>query len=95
MDFGFDNLFDLYKRLIPCLNFKVNELRKYNIYIVKKEDIWNYLLKEKWKNTKGLTLDMMVDDILNTDNSKLEKYTKDLLLEIQREAEFDDAEIIL
>ncbi len=95
MDFGLNSAFDLYKRLTPCLNVKIRELRKAKIDIVKKEDIWNYFVKMKWKNKKGLTLDMMADDILNTDNLVLYNYTKMILERIDREASLDDVEVIM
>lgn len=77
MDFGLNSSVDLYKRLTPALNSKVKELKHYNINNVKKEDIWNYLMKNKWDNVKGLALSDMVDDILNSDNEKIKKYLED------------------
>ena len=38
---------------------------------IKKEDIWNYLIKYKWEKITGLKLSDMVDDILNIDNETL------------------------
>ena len=49
MDFGLNNSLDLYKRLLPAINSKINELSKYEIFYVKREDIWNYLKQEKLK----------------------------------------------
>lgn len=95
MEFGLLSSFDLYKRLTPCLNTKVRELKKNKIDIVKKEDIWNYFVKEKWKKEKGLTLDMMVDDILNIDNLILYNYTKKILEELEREASLEEIEVII
>ena len=95
MEDGISTLFDLYKRLTPCLNTKVRELRRSKFDLVKKEDIWNYFVKEKWKKEKGLTLDMMVDDILNIDNEILYNYTKNYLEKVNREASLDEVEIIL
>lgn len=77
MDFGLNSSVDLYKRLTPALNSKIKELKHYNINNVKKEDIWNYLMKNKWDNVKGLALSDMVDDILNSDNEKIKKYLED------------------
>ncbi len=94
MDFGITNVVDLYKRVTPALNTKINELRRNNITYIKKEDIWNYLVQIKWANVKGFTLSEMVDDILNTDNIEIEKYMKKKLEESKREANFEDVEII-
>ena len=71
-----NNSVTLYKRLKPALNTKVRELKKSNIDYIRNEDIWNFLQKYKWKNNNP-TLDMMVDDILNLDNSKLDYYVKE------------------
>ena len=79
MDFGLNNSLDLYKRLLPAINSKINELSKYEIFYVKREDIWNYLKHEKWKDD-NISLAEMVDDILNTDNEKLAKYVKEKTL---------------
>ena len=70
-DFGINSKVELYKRLMPALNCKVRELKRLNISYVKKEDVWNYLLKVKWESITGLDLSTMVDDILNLDNENL------------------------
>ena len=70
-DFGINSKIELYKRLMTALNCKIRELDRLNVGYVKKEDIWNYLLKEKWENITGLDLSTMVDDILNLDNQDL------------------------
>ena len=74
-DLGIKNKVDLYKRLTPALNCKIRELAKYHIK-TRKEDIWNYLVKKRWNNVKGLELSEMVDDILNLDNYDLEQFFK-------------------
>lgn len=79
MDFGINNKLELFKRLTPALNCKVRELNRKNINYIKKEDIWNYLLKTKWEKVKGLDLSQMVDDILNLDNDLLEKFINEKL----------------
>ena len=71
-----NNSVTLYKRLTPALNTKIRELKKSNIDYIRNEDIWNFLQKYKWKNSNP-SLDMMVDDILNIDNSKLDYYVKE------------------
>lgn len=69
-NFGIKNKVDLYKRLTPALNCKIRELARENIN-VKKEDIWNFSVKNIWSKRKKLELSEMVDDILNLDNNKL------------------------
>ena len=72
-NFGIKNTVDLYKRLLPALNSKTRELERLKVNYIKKEDIWNFLIKYKWKTTIGLKLSDMVDDILNIDNDELIK----------------------
>lgn len=93
MDFGLNNSLDLYKRLLPAINSKINELSKYEIFYVKREDIWNYLKKEKWKDD-NISLAEMVDDILNTDNEKLVKYVKEKTLNERKSTEIDETELL-
>lgn len=70
-NFGIKSTIDLYKRILPALNCKTRELEKIGVKNIKKEDIWNYLIKYKWDTVKGLKLSDMVDDILNIDNNEL------------------------
>lgn len=77
MDIEFNSIKELYDRLIPALEAKVSELRRNNLDYIKKDDIWNYLKINKWKNANNLLLYQMVDDILNTDNILLDNYVKD------------------
>ena len=74
MELGINSKSELYKRLIPALNCKVRELNRDHIDYIKNFDVWNYLLKTKWENDKGLDLSQMVDDILNLNNEELKKY---------------------
>lgn len=94
MDFGIKNSLDLYKRLTPAMNCKVRELSRYNMKYVKKEDIWNYLLKEKWNEGKKISLAEMVDDILNLDNGKLDKFIKRKLEQTKTNICKDEVELL-
>jgi len=67
--FGINNKVELYKRLVPALNSKVKELEKNGEKNIKKEDLWNYFIKNKWTNINSLSLSELVDDILNIDNN--------------------------
>ena len=71
MDIAFNDINELYKRVFPALKSKVKELNKNKIDYIKEVDIWNYLVESRWKSTKGLVLADIVDDILNTDNKKM------------------------
>lgn len=76
MDVVFNSVEDLYKRLKPALRSKVREFKRKNILYIKEEDIWNFLVENKWKKTKGLELNEIVDDILNVDNEKIILYVQ-------------------
>lgn len=65
---------ELYKRIKPALRTKKHELISTGIKIVTEKDIWDYNKENKWKNGKGLTIAIMVDDVLNTDNQAYYDY---------------------
>ena len=77
MDIEFNNFKELYDRLRPALNSKVNELKRFDIDYIKADDIWNYLRDTKWKISKNLLLCDMVSDILSLDNMVIENYVKE------------------
>ena len=76
MDIEFNNIKELYERLLPALNTKVIELKRNDLDYIKKEDIWNYLKDKKWSKATNLLLYEMVDDILNLDNFEIDEYVK-------------------
>ena len=77
MDIEFNSIKELYERLLPALNTKIAELKRYDLDYIKKEDIWNYLKVTKWEKATDLKLYQMVDDILNLDNDKIDNYVKE------------------
>ncbi len=77
MDIEFNSIRELYERLLPALNTKITELKRYDLDYIKKEDIWNYLKVTKWEKATDLKLYQMVDDILNLDNDKIDNYVKE------------------
>ena len=77
MDLEFSSLKDLYLRVDPALNAKKKEFDRLGLTYIQKEDIWNYLVESKWKVGKDLMLSDIVDDILNTDCSLIDKYFKE------------------
>lgn len=66
---------DLYKRLLPAINTKVDELKriKFNVTNI---DIWDYCIN-LWSNRKELRMYELVDDILNIDELKLNDFLKE------------------
>ena len=59
---NFNSLEELKDRLDPALEKRVSDLNILG-FNIKKENIWNNLVN-KWKNSSGLSLSDMVDDIL-------------------------------
>ena len=74
MDIEFDNLEELKKRITPALKTKLKELKNNDYNLITIEDIWNYLIKYKWKTSKNLTLYDIINDILKINNDDIEEY---------------------
>ena len=81
-DIKFNSLEELYNRLIPAMETKVNELKHNGIRYINIDDVWNYLKKNKWNKSKNLSLSDCVDDILNTSDEEYKKYIKDKMKNI-------------
>ena len=72
-EFKFKSLNELFNRLYPAFNAKVNELKNENI-LVTEIILWNYLKENIWIESASLTLYDMVDDIFSLDKEKIIKY---------------------
>lgn len=72
-EFKFKSLNELFNRLYPAFNAKVNELKNENI-LVTEIILWNYLKENIWIDSASLTLYDMVDDIFSLDKEKIIKY---------------------
>ena len=72
-EFKFKSLNELFNRLYPAFNAKVNELKNENI-LVTEIILWNYLKENIWIDSTSLTLYDMVDDIFSLDKDKIIKY---------------------
>ena len=79
MDIEFKDAKELYERLKPALDTKVEELKRKDLDYIKRENIWNYLKEIKWKNADNLLLYEMVDDILKLDDNEIDEYVKQLI----------------
>ena len=62
---------ELYKRVLPALKSKKDELHKNGYKVLKEKDIWNLLLANKWNKERKIALCDLVDDILNTHNGEI------------------------
>ena len=88
MDYEFKSLEELYNRIKPALRSKAKEFLKIGMSHVKEADIWNFLTQNKWKNAKGLSLSVMIEDIFNIDYDEVNNYVIKKLKEENREPSF-------
>lgn len=79
MDIGFSSKEELYQRVKPALKAKAMELKRVGYSYIREIDIWNYLIEIKWSKSRDLMLSDIVNDILKTDNKKIDEYLKDKL----------------
>ena len=84
----------MYKRVKPALNSKIKELKREKFDYIKEEDIWNFLIQNKWSKDKGLVLCDVVDDILHVDIKKLDKYVKDKIKKIKEDLLIEELDLI-
>ena len=89
MDLEFNSEADLYKRLKPALESKLDELKRNSYGYLKIEDIWNYLKDTKWLHSSNLSLNEMVSDILNCDNELVDDYFKQKISRVSRDVYFE------
>ena len=68
MDIEFKDAKELYKRVVPALRTKRRLLLKKGIN-VSENDIFKYLAKAKWSKSVNLTLNDVVNDIINVEDS--------------------------
>ncbi len=64
MDIEFESINDLYNRVLPALRTKKREFQKKGVFILEKE-LFNYLINTKWSKINNLSLNQIVNDILN------------------------------
>ena len=70
------SLEDLYKDLKGAFNVKLRLIGEEYKHI-KIQDIWEYLRINKWSKDKGLTISEMVNDIIDVDIKKVNKYKRE------------------
>ena len=65
---------ELYLALLPAFSVKqrLNSITKYPS--TKNSDIWKYLTIHKWKNSIGLTISDMVNDIIMVDVTEVNNF---------------------
>ena len=90
----FSSISELYNRLKPALDCKMQELHRRGLHCLKDIDIWNALKTQKWKNSQNLTLHDMTDDILNTDPSFFVDYLKKEIKNMPRNINLEEENIL-
>lgn len=90
MDFNFNSKEELFDRVRPALNAKVQELHRLGYSYITIQDVWNYLIQEKWLKAKDLMLSDIVSDILHVDNKNVDEYLKGKLTKTRRVRYFDN-----
>ena len=63
----------LYNKLLPVFNVKKRLIKNTEYKDITNQDIWYYLIENKWKNSYNLTISDIVNDIITLD---LELITK-------------------
>ena len=93
----FDNIYELYERVLPALRSKVKELRNNNKLYIKEKDIFEYLAENKWNKSYNLYLDEIVDDIIMLDNEVIDNYIQNKIIKEKlnnyKESEEDGTDI--
>lgn len=70
MNISFNSAYELYNKVLPALKVKKRELKKKEKEMSEK-DIFLNLIKDKWKEKQNLTLNEVVNDILNYDGNNI------------------------
>ena len=57
----------LYNKLLPVFNVKKRLIKNTEYNDITNQDIWYYLIENKWKNSYNLTISDIVNDIITLD----------------------------
>ncbi len=77
MEIDFNNIEELYIRVLPSLRLKQRLLMQQG-QSIGISNIWDYLTKEKWAKAKDLTLYDIVNDIMTLDAIEVINYFKEV-----------------
>ena len=67
----FASQYELYKKILPVFKVKKRLMQNDKIDDISNEDIWKYLIENKWKQSHNLTLSDIVNDIITLDVEKI------------------------
>ena len=65
--------YDLYKNLLPVFNVKKRLINNSEYKDITNEDIWHYLIENKWRTYHNLTISDIVNDIITLDLNLIKK----------------------
>lgn len=86
----FKNVRDLYNTVLPALESRLKDLHYQKYVMLTCDDIWNYLIENKWLDSTNLELSTLVDDIMNVDGYKVSEYLKENLSSSKRKQYFEN-----
>lgn len=58
---------ELYQKLLPVFNVKKRLIQNSEYQNITNQDIWDYLIENKWKTSHNLTISDIVNDIITLD----------------------------
>ena len=64
---------ELYQKLQPVFNVKKRLIKNSEYKDITNQDIWNHLIKTKWKQAYNLTISDIVNDIITLDLESISK----------------------
>ena len=70
----FNNINELYDRLLPALKVKVNSLKKLGYGYINEKNLFEILASISWSSFEGLELCDMVDQILHISPDEVLKH---------------------
>lgn len=73
MDMEFRSLKELYNRVVPALTSKKHEFRRKKIDVTE-EEIWAYLSKTIFRESKNLRLNDIVSCIMHLEENDIREY---------------------
>ena len=86
----FKSVDDLYNTVLPALKSRLQDLHNQKYVMLTCDDIWNYLVDNKWVDSTNLELSTLIDDILNVDGYVVSEYLRDNLSPLNREKYFEN-----
>ncbi len=95
MDYEFSTKEELFARVRPALKAKEIELHRLGYTYLSDIDIWNYLIQIKWKSSKDLMLSDIVNDIMHTNEKKIDEFFKGKITKTRRSQYFSENSEIL